>query len=872
MRIQFQGGAVVPTTNFPALSAFGLQDAGFPWPASCVNSTGRGQRRSGADEREQQAMQLVETAAAPAGEPDLPTLIRAKLVYAVGKDPGHATRHDWFVALALVVRDRLVDGWMRTTREVYEQDKKRVYYLSLEFLIGRLLGDSLRNLGLMEEMQAAVAELGLDIDWIAKVEPDAALGNGGLGRLAACFMDSMATLGIPGFGYGIRYQHGLFKQGLDNGWQVERPEDWLAFGNPWEFERAEAVYPIRFYGQVREERSEDGRRLHFWEGGQRVLAVAYDTPIVGWGGKRINTLRLWSAQSGNLINLEAFNRGQYIDAVEEQVLSESISRVLYPNDATQAGQELRLKQEFFFTSASLQDILRRHLSHHPDLGSLPDKAAIQLNDTHPSIAVPELMRLLIDEHGLAWAPAWEITRHTISYTNHTLMPEALERWPVELMERLLPRHMQLIYEINAFVLAELRKKPDNPDPHLADVSIIEESYGRRVRMGHLAFIGSRKVNGVSALHSELMKETVFKSLHRSFPDRITNKTNGITPRRWLLGCNPALAGLIRQTIGDGWEADLGRLEALAPHADDAGFRERFAAAKRRNKAQLASFTAKRMGIRLDPDALFDIQIKRIHEYKRQLLNILEAIALWAAIRDRPKADWQPRVKLFAGKAAPSYVRAKLIIKLINDVAKVVNDDPLVAGRLKIVFLPNYNVSLAERIIPAADLSEQISTAGMEASGTGNMKFALNGALTIGTLDGANIEIKEQVGSDNIFIFGLETPEVQRLRLEGYQPRQHIEASPELARVIELIEAGTFAPDDPGRFRPIIDDLTSFDHFLVSADFAAYWAMQREVDKVFADPDDWHRRAALNTAHMGWFSSDRTIADYAAEIWRVPVAR
>ncbi|HET6467966.1 MAG TPA: glycogen/starch/alpha-glucan phosphorylase [Geminicoccaceae bacterium] len=806
----------------------------------------------------------------PLDQEGLKAAILDKLVYAVGKDPAHATRHDWFVAMALAVRDRLVDGWMATTREIYEKDRKRVYYLSLEFLIGRLLGDALHNLGVMAAAERALQELGLDADWVAKVEPDAALGNGGLGRLAACFMDSMATLAIPGFGYGIRYQHGLFKQGLDNGWQVERPEDWLAFGNPWEFERPEAVYPVRFYGHVREERGEDGARRHFWEGGERVLAVAYDTPIVGWQGRRINTLRLWSAQSGNLIDLEAFNRGQYVRAVEGQVLSESITRVLYPNDATEAGQELRLKQEYFFTSASLQDIVRRHLSHHPDLASLPDRAAIQLNDTHPAIAVPELMRLLVDEHGMDWQPAWEITRHTVHYTNHTLLPEALERWPVGLLERLLPRHMHLIYEINAHVLGELRKRPDNHDPFLDEVSIIDESYGRRVRMGHLAFIGSRKVNGVSALHSELMKQTVFRSLHRHFPDRITNKTNGITPRRWLLGCNPPLASLVTEAIGADWPADLERLQALVPLARDPAFRERFAAAKRRNKVQLAGLVAKRAGIRLDPDALFDVQIKRIHEYKRQLLNILEAIALWAAIRDRPKGHWQPRVKLFAGKAAPSYTRAKLIIKLINDVAAMVNADPLMQGRLKIVFLPNYNVSLAERIIPAADLSEQISTAGMEASGTGNMKFALNGALTIGTLDGANIEIREHVGAENMFIFGLEARDVQRLKLEGYEPRACIEASAELARAIELIDTGTFSPDDPGRFRAIVDDLTSFDPFLVCADFAAYFAQQREIDRAFAEPDSWHARAVLNTAQMGWFSSDRTIRDYAEEIWRVPV--
>jgi starch phosphorylase len=797
--------------------------------------------------------------------------ILGKLIYQVGKDPRNATRHDWFVALALTVRDRLVDGWMTTTRTVYDDDRKRVYYLSLEFLVGRLLADSLRNLGLYETASGALGALGVDAEEVLKVEPDAALGNGGLGRLAACLLDSMATLGIAGFGYGIRYEHGLFKQGLDDGWQVERPEDWLAFGNPWEFERSEAVYPVRLYGHVRDERDAAGRRVHVWEGGQRVLAVAYDTPVVGWGGRHVNTLRLWSAQSGNLIDLEAFNRGDYMRSVQDQVLSESISRVLYPNDATEAGQELRLKQEYFFTSASLQDIIRRHLSRHPDLRSLPDKAAIQLNDTHPAIAVPELMRLLIDEHGLDWHSAWAITRGTIHYTNHTLMPEALERWSAQLMERLLPRQMQLIYEINAHVLGEIRSRPDNHDPFLTEISLIDEGYGRFVRMGHLAFFGSRRVNGVSALHGELMKQTVFRPLHRLFPEKITAITNGVTPRRWVLDANPDLAGLISESLGHKrWITDLERLEELAPRADDPAFRARFAAIKRANKERLAAFVAKRHDLVLPTDALFDVHIKRIHEYKRQLLNILEAVATYAELLDRPDAVRIPRVKLFAGKAAPSYLRAKLIIKFINDVASVVNQAPEVRDRLKILFLPNYNVSLAEILIPGADLSEQVSTAGMEASGTGNMKFALNGALTIGTLDGANIEMLERVGPENIFIFGLTAEEVARRRQEGLLPRAAIEASPRLKRAFELIEAGHFSPDDPGRFRPLLDDLARFDHFMVTADFDAYAATQRSVEQVYAEPDVWWRRAALNTARMGWFSSDRTVRDYAREIWRVPL--
>jgi starch phosphorylase len=797
--------------------------------------------------------------------------ILGKLIYQVGKDPQNATRHDWFFALALAVRDRLVDGWMTTTRTIYDDDRKRVYYLSLEFLIGRLLADSLRNLGLYETASQALAALDVDADEVLKVEPDAALGNGGLGRLAACLLDSMATLGIAAHGYGIRYQHGLFKQGLDDGWQVERPEDWLAFGNPWEFERSEAVYPVRLYGHVREERDASGQRVHAWEGGQRVLAVAYDTPVVGWGGRHVNTLRLWSAHSGNLIDLEAFNRGDYMRAVQDQILSESISRVLYPNDATEAGQELRLKQEYFFTSASLQDILRRHLMRHPDLLSLPDKAAIQLNDTHPAIAVPELMRLLIDEHGVDWPSAWKITRGTIHYTNHTLMPEALERWPVQLMERLLPRQMQLIYEINAYVLGELRLRPDVEDPFLSDISLIEEGHGRFVRMGQLAFLGSRKVNGVSALHGELMKQTVFRPLHRLFPDRITAITNGVTPRRWVLDANPELAALISDTLGhQRWITDLERLEELAPSAADPEFRARFAAVKQANKERLASFVARRYEVELPTDALFDVHIKRIHEYKRQLLNILEAVATYADLLDGADANGIARVKIFAGKAAPSYTRAKLIIKFINDVAAKVNGAPDVRNRLKILFLPNYNVSLAQILIPGADLSEQISTAGMEASGTGNMKFGLNGALTIGTLDGANVEMLEHVGPDNIFIFGLTAEQVTRSRQEGFSPRRAVEASPRLSRAIELIESGHFSPDDLGRFRPLVDDLLNFDHFMVTADFDAYATAQRTVEKTYATPAAWWPKAVLNTAHMGWFSSDRTVRDYAREIWRVPL--
>jgi len=791
----------------------------------------------------------------------LRTAILNKLTYAVGKDVVHAHDHDWYVATALAVRDHAVDRWIATTRQIYATDQKRVYYLSLEFLIGRLLSEYLCNLQLIESCRAALGELGVDLERIKELEPDAALGNGGLGRLAACLMESMATVGIAGFGYGIRYQHGLFRQLFRDGWQVEQPEDWLAFGNPWEFERPEVTYEIGFGGSVEPAAGGDRSDRQIWRPAERVRAIAFDTPIVGWEGRWVNTLRLWSASAANPIRLDQFNSGDYMGAVAEQVRSENIVRILYPNDDTPAGRELRLTQEYFFTSASLQDLLRRHLQQGHHLAALPDHVAIQLNDTHPAIAVAELMRLLLDEHGLPWSEAWPITRACIAYTNHTLLPEALENWPVALMERLLPRHMQIIFGLNGELLEDL-----SPDVEPAAVSLIHEAGGQRVRMGHLAFYGAHKVNGVSALHTELMKRTVFRDLHRAFPDRITNKTNGITARRWLRQCNPDLADLVTAAIGPGWLVDLEQLERLAPLAEDAAFCDGFARAKRANKERLAALIAERTGVAVDPGAMFDVQIKRIHEYKRQLLNILETVATWQAIRAHPERDWPPRVKVFGGKAAASYLQAKLIIKLINDVARVVNDDPVVGDRLKVIFLPNYNVSLTERIIPAADLSEQISTAGMEASGTGNMKLALNGALTIGTLDGANIEIRELVGHDNMFIFGLTADEVAHRRANGYAPRAEIEAAPALAEVLDAVGSGVFSPDDPGRFRPVIEQLLGHDHFMVIADFARYAAAQRAADDAFRDPKIWWRRAILNTAKVGWFSSDRTIRDYASEIW------
>ena len=785
--------------------------------------------------------------------------ILAKLTYAVGKDAAHAHDHDWYIATALAIRDQAVDRWIATTRKIYATGQKRVYYLSLEFLIGRLLSEYLCNLQLVDTCRAALAGLDVDLERIKELEPDAALGNGGLGRLAACLMESMATVGIAGFGYGIRYQHGLFRQLFNDGWQVEQPEDWLAFGNPWEFERPEVTYEIGFGGTLE---NVPGTERQVWRPVERVLAIAFDTPIVGWQGRWVNTLRLWSAGAATPLRFDQFNSGDYMGAVADQVRSENIVRILYPNDDTPAGRELRLTQEYFFTSASLQDLLRRHLHQGYDLTSLPDQVAIQLNDTHPAIAVAELMRLLTDEHSLAWSDAWGITRGCIAYTNHTLLPEALESWPLSLMERLLPRHVQIIRRLNADLLAAL------PDPEIdrAAVALIDEAHGQRVRMGHLAFYGAHKINGVSALHTELMKRTVFKELNRAFPGRITNKTNGITARRWLRQCNPELSELVTEAVGPGWLTDLEQLEAVAPLAEDGAFRERFARAKRINKERLATLIAEHTGITVDPAAMFDVQIKRIHEYKRQLLNILQAIAAWQAIRAEPQRDWTPRIKIFGGKAAASYRQAKLIIKLINDVARTINSDPATGDRLKVIFLPNYNVSLTEKIIPAADLSEQISTAGMEASGTGNMKLALNGALTIGTLDGANIEIRDRVGDTNMFIFGLTAEEVQYKRANGYQPRAEVEAAPALAQVYDAVASGVFSPDDPARFRPLIEQLLGHDYFMVTADFARYAAAQGAVDEGFRDADAWWRRAVINTAKVGWFSSDRTIRDYANEIW------
>jgi len=801
---------------------------------------------------------------------DLRESIRAKLSFALGRTPENARPRDWFAATALALRERIVAACMASEKAV---PNKRVYYLSLEFLIGRLMSDAMNNLGLTETTRAALRELGVDLDAVQEAEPDAALGNGGLGRLAACFMDSMASIGIPAIGYGIRYDHGLFRQSFEDGWQREAPETWLAEGNPWEFVRPDATYRIGFGGTVTLSSPGEGVIRRHWQPAETVQAVAHDIPVVGWRGRHVNRLRLWKAEAGEPVDLARFNGGDHVGAVAARMRAEAISRVLYPSDSSADGQELRLRQEYFFTSASLQDLIARHVTERGDVRSLPDHAAIQLNDTHPAIAVPELMRILMEDHDLSWEDAWHVTTNTLNYTNHTLLPEALETWPVELMERLLPRHMQIIYLINWMHLEEQAKHGRQDAAHqdaayLASISLIDEAHGRRVRMGHLAFHGSRRVNGVSALHTDLMRSTVFAPLHALDPDKIVNKTNGITFRRWLHNANPGLTRLAVETVGAGVLDDPELLRGLEAHAEDPAFVARYAAVRRQRKEALAKLVAERTGTDIDPDALFDVQVKRIHEYKRQLLNVVETVALYQAIKAEPHRDWTPRVKIFAGKAAPSYVRAKLIIKLACDVAKAVNDDPDIAGRLKVVFLPNYSVSLAEAIIPAADLSEQISTAGMEASGTGNMKFALNGALTVGTLDGANIEIRDHVGADNIFIFGLDAAGVQAREAEPGYAAKAIQASPRLAAALDMIASGRFSPEEPGRFRPLTDDLRQRDQYLLTADFDDYWRVQRSIDAAWRDPRGWWAKAIRNTARMAWFSSDRSMREYAEEIWRV----
>ena len=800
--------------------------------------------------------------------------LTSHLTFTVGKDAVTATERDWFYATAFMTRDRLIERWMDTMRSYYNRDAKRVYYLSMEFLMGRTLMNSLHNLGFEPECQKALQSLGIDLHKMREIEHDAALGNGGLGRLAACFLDSMATLSIPGYGYGIRYEYGMFSQHIEDGRQVEHPDNWLRYGNPWEFPRPEVLYQVKFNGRVVQFSDEKGVLRHHWVDTEDVMAMAYDTPIPGYATNTVNNMRLWAAKASRDFELKYFNEGNYIRAVEDKNESENLSKVLYPDDSTAMGRELRLRQQYFFVCASLQDILYRFCKSHDGFEELPDKVAIQLNDTHPSIAVAELMRMLVDIHHLEWEKAWDITTRTFSYTNHTLMSEALETWPVSQFESLLPRHLQIIYEINHRFMKEVMNRFPGDGEMLRRMSIIDEGGGRKIRMAHLAIVGSHKVNGVARIHSELMKQTIFADFHRHSPGKIINMTNGITPRRWLNQANPRLSALVTSRIGNGWIKDLGQLKRLIPFADDEQFRGEFAAVKRANKQRLTALLKQKLNLVIAPDSLFDVQIKRMHEYKRQLLNLLHVVTLYNRLCSKQETDVVPRTVIFAGKAAPGYAMAKLIIKLINDVAQIVNNDVRVRGLLKVVFLPNYGVSLAEDMIPAADLSEQISTAGTEASGTGNMKLALNGALTIGTLDGANIEIGKEVGDDNIFIFGLTTDEVARLRASGYQAMDYYRANAQLREVLDMISSGYFSPEDPSRFKPVVDNLLlRGDHYLLLADYASYIACQEKVDAAYRDPALWVRKAILNVANMGEFSSDRTILQYAEQIWNtkpVPV--
>ncbi|MCX8958845.1 glycogen phosphorylase [Erwinia psidii] len=794
--------------------------------------------------------------------------IAYKLMFTLGKDPSIANKHEWLNATLLAVRDRVVERWLRSNRAQLSQDVRQVYYLSMEFLLGRTLSNALLAIGMYEDASAALDEMGFNLEELIEEECDPGLGNGGLGRLAACFLDSLATLGLPGRGYGIRYDYGMFKQNIIDGKQAESPDYWLEYGNPWEFQRFNTRYKVRFGGRIQQE----GGRSR-WLETEEVLAMAYDHIIPGFDTDATNTLRLWGAQASNEINLGKFNQGDYFAAVEDKNHSENVSRVLYPDDSTYSGRELRLRQEYFLVSATVQDILNRHWMMHHTFDNLADKIAIHLNDTHPVLAIPELMRLLIDQHKFSWDDAFEVTCQVFSYTNHTLMQEALETWPVDMIGKILPRHLQIIFDINDYFLKTIQDyHPDNWEL-LSRISIIDENNGRRVRMAWLAVVVSHKVNGVSELHSNLMVQSLFADFAALFPGRFSNKTNGVTPRRWLALANPSLSDVLDETIGRTWRTELSQLDELKQHIDYPSFLTQISDSKLRNKKRLAEYIAQKMDIVIDPHALFDVQIKRIHEYKRQLLNVLHVITRYNRIKADPQADWVPRVNIFAGKAASAYYMAKHIIHLINDVAAVINSDPQVKNKLKVVFIPNYSVSLAQIIIPAADLSEQISLAGTEASGTSNMKFALNGALTIGTLDGANVEMLEHVGEENIFIFGNTTPQVEALRRSGYSSHQFYEQDSELHQALTQIATGTFSPQEPGRYRTIFDSLVNLgDHYQLLADYRSYVDTQDNVDELYRQPEEWTRRALLNIANMGYFSSDRTIQEYADEIWAIKPVR
>ena len=786
-----------------------------------------------------------------------------KLIFLIGRSPKEASQRDWLNATLHAVRDLVTEGWITTARQSRAEETRRVYYLSMEFLIGRTLSNAMIAEGIYDVAQKALAELNVDLEEIIEKEVDPGLGNGGLGRLAACFMDSLATLAIPAMGYGIRYEYGMFRQKIENGQQVERPDDWLEKGAPWEFMRPSKRFSIDFGGHIYFE----GKKC-IWNPAEKVTALAYDQMIPGYKNDSASTLRLWSAHGGEVFDLAEFNRGDHLAAVATRSANQNLSRVLYPDDSTWNGRELRLRQEYFLVSASLQDILRRHFRTHGTLDNLADKVAIHLNDTHPTLAIPELMRILIDLHGYSWQNAWDVTRRIFSYTCHTLMSEALETWPVEMMAKILPRHLQMIFEINDHFLEYVKTYVTTDMDFIRRVSLIEEGYQRKVRMGWLSVVGSHKVNGVAAIHSDLMVSSTFADFARIYPERFTNVTNGVTPRRWLAVANPKLAALFDQYIGSEWRCDLSQIEKLKAFADKGEFKRAVADIKYDNKVKLAQYVKKTLNIDLDPHALFDVQVKRIHEYKRQMLNVLHIIARYNEMLTHPEKDWQPRVFILAGKAASAYYAAKQTIRLINDVANVINNDERLKGRLKVVFIPNYSVSLAQLIIPAADISEQISLAGTEASGTSNMKFALNGALTLGTLDGANVEILDNVGKDHIFIFGNTVEQVEALRREGYRPFDYYQNDEQLREVIDQIIRGDFSPEEPNRYHSLIQGLQYHDYYQSFADFRSYVEAQKAVDKKYQDRDAWIASTIQNMVNMGFFSSDRTILEYAKNIWKI----
>ncbi len=791
------------------------------------------------------------------------------LKYTLAKDEYSQTEWDKYRSVVLAILDRLHHRSIETQQAYYRENAKRVYYISMEFLIGRMLDNALINLGIQDEVRDALAEIGINYDELREVENDAALGNGGLGRLAACFLDSMATLGIPGYGYGIRYDYGIFYQKIIDGFQVERPDMWLRFGNPWDIVRPKTMYPVNFFGNSVPYNDEKGNLRFRWENTHTVMAVAYDMPVPGYKNDIVNTLRLWKAASSKSLDLSSFNQGEYINAVRDMQLHENISRVLYPNDKVFVGQELRLKQEYFLVASTLQDIIRRFKKINTDWNTFPDKVAIQCNDTHPNLAIPELMRILVDEEGLNWDSAWDITTKTIAYTNHTILPEALEKWPVSLMRNMLPRHLQIIYEINKRFLNTVHEVFQDDLNKIRRMSIISEGENPSVQMANLGIVGSHKVNGVAALHSDLIKKTIFRDFNDLWPEKFTNKTNGITPRRWLKQCNPGLSSLISSKIGEGWVTDLVQLQKIDKLASNKSFQKEFAAIKKQNKQALANYVLKHNDVKINVNSIFDVQIKRIHEYKRQVLAALHTIALYNRIKANPSAPFQPRTVIFAGKAAPGYTMAKNHIKFINSIAEIINNDKDVGDKLKCIFISNYSVSLAEKIIPAADLSEQISTAGMEASGTGNMKFALNGAITIGTLDGANVEIREEVGNENIFIFGLKVEEIEHLRNEGYNPWDYYNSDEELKKVVDQIRSGFFSPNHPDLFAGIGHALLEGgDYYMLLADFRAYANAQSDVEKLYQNSSEWFKKAIHNVARIGKFSSDRTISEYASEIWGI----